>query len=208
MEHVGFYKCILYIVYIYIIRCVCPLNMGKETDTQQAEQPYLSRLSKLRAAQTFALTARYKTGRSVNTFPVSPLQPHLSMYITFWGMADKRAWLWRALLFALAAAGESFINKKTVWLCCLASCKGCTACLAPHHLPTCLAVQPFEATLEWRCHGICWWRIFDLPYELKQHLNCIQSAISFAALAGCKSQQGDGGERIRGRGRGRGIPRQ
>lgn len=80
----------MYTIYIHtVIGCVCPLNMGKETDTQQAEQPYLSKLSKLRAAQTFALTARYKTGRSVNTFPLSPLQPHLSMYITFWGMADK-----------------------------------------------------------------------------------------------------------------------
>lgn len=86
----------MYYIYLYmsvyihtVIGCVCPLNMGKETDTQQAEQPYLSKLSKLRAEQTFALTPRYKTGRSVNTFPLSPLQPHLSMYITFWGMADK-----------------------------------------------------------------------------------------------------------------------
>lgn len=81
----------IYVLYIYIYTsCVCPLNMGKETDTQQAEQPYLSMLSKLRAAQTFALTARYKTGRSVNTFPLPPpLLPHHFMYITFWGVADK-----------------------------------------------------------------------------------------------------------------------
>lgn len=176
--------------------------MGKETDTQQAEQPYLSKLSKLSSRANVCSHCKIQNRKKCKHLPSSasctapPLHVHY-----FLRHGGQGAWLWRALLFALAAAGESFINKKTVWLCCLASCKGCPACL-----PTCLAVQPFEATLEWRCHGICWWRIFDLPYELKQHLNCIQSAISFAALAGCKSQQGDGEERIRGGGRG--IPRQ
>lgn len=128
----------IYVLYIYIYTsCVCPLNMGKETDTQQAEQPYLSKLSKLSSRANVCSHCKIQNMKKCKHLPssLSSTAPPLHVHY-FLRHGGQGAWLWRALLFALAAAGESFINKKNCLTLLLGKLQG-LPCLPPHFPSQC-----------------------------------------------------------------------